>query len=93
MTEDEEILHTLGFPLRIVENESDALNQKEQNLILPVKAWTKMLRQQLGSDRTQRTMNNQRFYSSSFTNNVPQILKMLADYPAAPSMLLFLICR
>lgn len=55
MTEDEEIFHTLGFHLRTAEKESNALTQKEQNLILPVKARTKMLRQQLGSDRTQRT--------------------------------------
>lgn len=38
-------------------------------------------------------MNNQRLYGSSFTNNIPQILETLADQPAAPSMLLFLVCR
>lgn len=41
----------LGFLVRIVEEESGALSQKELPLILfPVKVWTKVLRQQLGSD-------------------------------------------
>lgn len=48
-------LLTLEFLVRIVEEESDALSQAELPLILlPVKVWTKMLRQHLGSDCTQR---------------------------------------
>lgn len=41
---------TLGFLVRIAEEESDALSQEELPLILlPIKVWTKMLRQQVGS--------------------------------------------
>lgn len=44
-------LLALEFLVRIVEEESDALSQVELPLILHlVKVWTKMLRQQLGSD-------------------------------------------
>lgn len=42
---------TLGFLVRIAEEESDALSQEELPLILLlVKVWTKMLRQKLASD-------------------------------------------